>query len=296
MHEPVLLREAIESLHINSQDWYIDATLGAGGHTIEILQKGGNVLGIDQDPSMLEIAKSNIEEALLARPVPKSNFGDYKLLHGNFTQIDSLAAKSGIQKFSGVLLDLGISNVHYEQKVRGFSFSDPEAPLDMRLDPNSQGVTAADLLNGLREDQLRELFQVALDFPEARRLARRIVSERAKQPLTKIANVLALSGAKVGSIHPATKILMALRIAVNSELENIKIVLPKALQLLVPGGRLAVITFHSTEDGLVKHIFKNLEAENQARAITKKPIVPSLDELSKNQKARSAKLRVIEKL
>lgn len=298
MHEPVMPSEVIEYLrvaHLKSGDWFLDATLGAAGHTIQILKSGGKVLGLDADPAMLDIAKQKIDEASSACPVPISD-RDYTLKLTNFIDIKSAAKQAKIEQFAGILFDLGISNIHYQQTQRGFSFSDPNAVLDMRLDAQKQDIAAKDLLNILREDQLVKMFEAAMPVSESRALASKIVKARTSRYFELMGDFLNLFGRKVGKIHPATTALMALRIAVNSEFENIKLALPDALDILRPNGRLVVITFHSQEDRIVKEIFLDLENSGKARIVTKKPINPTPLEIKNNPKARSANLRCIERI
>jgi len=264
-HEPVLIDEVIDLLHIKNQALYIDATLGAGGYTKAICEKGGKVLAIDTDKKMIEIAKKNLE-----------GLDGFEIVHGNFRNIAQIAKDNGNSEVSGIVFDLGVSSVHFLGDDRGFSFQDKESDLDMRLDPLSQGVKANDLLNSLREDQLSSIL--------GRNLAKKVVEKRLSKPFEKVGDLVELIGEKrTGRIHPATEAFMALRIAVNNELENLKEALPQAYSLLKTGGKLIVVTFHSGEDRIVKE-FKKSEV-----------VVPSREEIVRNPKARSAKLRCIEK-
>ncbi len=293
MHEPVLTHEVVDLLHIQSQAKYIDATVGAGGHSCEIIKRGGRVLGIDADNDMLTLAREKLE----ACPSPDSVGGSFTLVHGNFSNITSYAKENDFSDADGILIDLGISNVHFLQSDRGFSFSDPQAQLDMRLDPHLQQVKASDLLNSLREDQLKDLFGTVLKPNESRSFAKKVISFREQKPFETVGDFLMIcDDTKKGKIHPATRPFLALRIAVNSELANIESVIPQCINILKKGGRLAVITFHSTEDILVGRIFASLERDKLVKIATPEPIVPSDEELERNRKSRSAKLRVIEKL
>ncbi|MEK7498049.1 MAG: 16S rRNA (cytosine(1402)-N(4))-methyltransferase RsmH [Patescibacteria group bacterium] len=271
-HEPVLLAEVIDLLHVRDRlhlkkaHKYIDATLGAGGYTKAICELGGLVLSIDTDKKMIEIAKKNL-----------SGVGGYKIAQGNFRNIAEIAKVNDFTEVSGIVFDLGVSSIHFLEDGRGFSFQDKEAPLDMRLDPESQGVKASDLLNSLREDQLSEVL--------GRNLSQKVVEKRVTKPFSQVGDLVDLIGQKrVGRIHPATEAFMALRIAVNGELENLKEALPQAYSLLRPGGKLIVVTFHSGEDRIVKKFMKNSEI-----------VLPKKEEIERNPKARSAKLRCIEK-
>lgn len=286
MHEPVLVDEVLEALHINKGKKYIDATEGAGGHSIEIVNRGGEVLGLDQDPYMLEMAQMRIANPHL------------KLINTNFVNIKKTAINNDFDQVDGVLFDLGISSLHYLDTQRGFSFQYPDAKLDMRLDPNTSNVSAADVLNILPEKALEDIFNNILRPFEARRLANHIIKFRENNKFQTVGDFLEVCKflySKSGR-HPATNAFLALRIAVNSELANIEIALPDALDLLVSKGRLAVITFHSIEDGIVKKIFRGFEEKDLGKVLTKKSIEPSISEISKNPKARSARLRVFEKI
>lgn len=268
-HEPVLLKEVVEELHIKNQGRYIDATLGAGGYTKAILEAGGTVLGIDADTSMLRIAEENVQNTNL------------KAVHGNFVQIQKIAEENNFTDIDGIVFDLGVSNVHFMDETRGFSFRNPEADLDMRLDPETNSVKASDLLNMLREDQLKEMF--------GRRIAKEIVEARKTQKFEKVKDLLKLFPEKKirDRVHPATLGFLNLRIAVNSELDNLREVLPNAYQLLKPGGRLVVVSFNSDEDRIVKEYFKKYGGSTAVK--------PSEEEVRRNPKSRSAILRVLEK-
>lgn len=289
-HETVLINEALEALHIEKGKKYIDATLGNGGHTLEILKKGGKVLGIEMDPKMLSIANERLKI--------EEKRGNCKLVQGNFVDIEKLADENGWTDIDGILFDLGVTNKHLKSETRGFSFSNHNAPLDMRINPEVQGVKGSDLLNVLREDQLRELFEITLDPGAAKWITGRVLHSRVAKPIETVGDLLEISeGLKTGKtgLNEATLPFLAVRIAVNSELSNIEEVLPKAFDLLSEGGRLVVITFHSKEDVLVKNFFKEMSLKG-AKMITFKPIMAGQGELSLNKRARSAKMRVLEKI
>jgi 16S rRNA (cytosine1402-N4)-methyltransferase len=279
-HESVMTSEVVEALHINKACKYIDATLGTGGHTLAIIQQGGTVLGIEADPEMLAIAKERLSKEI--------SEGKCKLVNGNFTDIDRIAKENGFTEISGILFDLGVSNLHLTDTARGFSFGSAEADLDMRISREAQGVKASDLLNLLRRDQLVELFSVTLEPGAARWVSGRVLAFREKQKFEKVGDFLEVcNGLKTGkkSLNVATLPFLALRIAVNSELDNLKIALPKAFDLLTEGGRLAVITFHSKEEEIVKEFFGK-KGEY---------IAPKANEIDRNQRSRSAKLRILQK-
>lgn len=284
----MLVKEVVEALHINKAHKYIDCTTGNGGHALEILKMGGQVLGIDLDPKMLEIAE---------RRLGQSGEKNYKLVNGNFTDIEEIANKNGFNPVDGILLDLGVTNIHLKDIERGFSFANESAGLDMRLNPEVQGVTASDLLNVLREDQLENLFEVTLDPGSSKWITGRVLHSRNEKPIKTVGDMLEISkGLKIGrgGLNEATLPFLALRIAVNSELTNLEDVLPKAFNLLAKGGRLVVISFHSGEDAIVKKFFKE-KSRQGGGAVTYKPILASSDEVLVNRRARSAKMRVLEK-
>jgi 16S rRNA (cytosine1402-N4)-methyltransferase len=297
-HEPVLLKEVMSYLFFDNQarpavakamvGKYIDATLGAGGYTKAICEKGGEVLGIDMDNSMLEIARKNLENVPLRQGYEGRS---WTLVQGNFKDIGRIAKDNGFQEVSGVVYDLGVSNVHFSDERRGFSFKNPEAKLDMRLSSESQSIKASDLLNGLRVDQLRQIFQEVLGRNEAFDLARKIIGRRDIKKFEKVQDLLEA----VGGIPLRQKIFMALRIAVNSELDNLRESLPQALELTKANGRVVVVSFHSLEDRIVKNEFNEWKKNGFGKVITEKPVVPGEGELLKNPKSRSAKLRVFEK-
>ena len=288
LHESVLVEEVIEALHIEKGGKYIDCTEGNGGHTLEILKKGGQVLGIDLDPKMLAIADKRLKEA---------GMSGYKLVNDNFTNIEKVVDKNDWKPVRGILLDLGVTNLHLKDMERGFSFENPEAPLDMRIDAELEGVKASDLLNVLREDQLKSLFEVTLEPGAAKWITGRILHSRMAKPISTVGDLLeAAEGLKTGrsGIREATLPFLALRIAVNSELTNLEEVLPKAFELLENDGRLVVISFHSKEDVIVKDFFGEKKSEG-AEIITFKPVMAGEAEMNINRRARSAKMRVIQK-
>lgn len=287
IHEPIMVDEVIEFFDIDAlSKKYIDATVGHGGHAIEIAKKGGVVLGIDADKEAIEIAKDRLE-------------GKSKLIQGNFINIDRIAQKEGFEDIDGILFDLGVNLDQMTSQRRGFSFSHPDSLLDMRLSPQKQGPKASDLLSVLRKDQLKELFGAVLNELESRKVAEAVVARREEKPIITVGDFLEIANKifrKKSKTHPATRAFLALRIAVNSELENLKKALPKAFGLLKKGGRLAVITFHSGEDLIVKKYFKKIEDKGLGKRLFKKPVVPKEDEIKRNPRSRSAKLRVVEKI
>ncbi len=285
-HKPVLVKEVLQFLAVEAGKRFIDATLGGGGHTEAILQNRGEVLGIEQDPKALERACKRLQACS----------GSYKLVQGNFADIGKIAQGTCFDKVDGILFDLGFASFQVDDPRYGLSFRE-EGPLDMRLDPNL-GATAADLVNGLPENELYKLFKEAGEEKYARAIANAIVRRRTLAPFKTTRDLAGLVKEMVhlvSHIHPATKVFMALRIAVNSELENLKSALPQAVELLKGGGRLAVISFHSGEDRIVKDFLKEQAAGGILKILTKKPVVSTTDEVEANPRARSAKLRAAEK-
>lgn len=290
-HIPVLLKEAIEYLNVEYGGRYIDATVGGGGHTAEILKRGGRVLGIDRDPDALEYVRSKFNVEVES--------GQLILKRGNFAKIDALADEGGFGfgSVSGVLYDLGMSSYQLEHSGRGFSFKKDE-PLDMRMNPNLK-VTAQDLVNGLSKNELIKLFTTYGEERFARRYAGAIVRARkAKRIETtgELANLIEKQAPSRGRIHPATRVFQALRIAVNDELNSLQSSLPRALEILGQDGRLVVITFHSLEDSIVDQFMSNSEGDGVAKCLTPAAIAPSEGEVEENPRASSAKLRVLKKL
>lgn len=284
-HKSVLLQPTIELLQVRNGEKYIDATLGGGGHSEEIVRAGGEVLGIDQDMDAIQFVREKLGDKLT-------------IAQGNFEDITEIAKKNGFGQVAGVLYDLGISSHHVDEGARGFSFL-KEAPLDMRMNQNLS-VTAADLVNGLNKGELIQLFEKYGEEVFAKRIAEAIVREREGKRIDTTTHLARLIAAvypgKMHKVHPATKVFQALRIAVNDELFVLDKSLPQALDLLIRGGRIAVITFHSLEDRIVKRMFEKWQEEGKGKIITKKPIIPNEEEIEENRRARSSKLRVFERI
>lgn len=295
-HEPVLKEQVIAHLQVKEGQKYIDATLGDGGHTLAILEKGGIVLGIDVNEQSITRALQRINTAGFS----KSFFP----CRGNFEHIQELAENSGFTHVAGIIYDLGYSSFQLDESEIGLSFL-RDTPLDMRLNKDL-GVTAADLVNSLSESELTQLIRNYSDEKFAKPFARAIVSSRNLkkiQTTKQLADILKSAsspGYEHGRIHPATRTFQALRIVVNDELGNLERSLPRAARLLLPGGRMLVISFHSLEDRIVKNFVKESErfgkgAQPWLKSVTAKPIEPLSTEVLANNRARSAKLRVIEK-
>ncbi|KKU23052.1 16S rRNA (cytosine(1402)-N(4))-methyltransferase [Candidatus Woesebacteria bacterium RIFOXYB1_FULL_47_31] len=295
-HEPVLVDEMTSALAPLQQARIIDATLGTAGHSLELVKAGADVLGIDSDREMLKEAEERLEEAC---PTPNQNgLGSLKLTHGNFKDVDAIASREDFSEVDGVLFDLGVSNLQLMGEKRGFSFGYPEAPLDMRIDPNSEGVMASDLLNGLRADQLTVLFSKVLTTSQSRFLVSRVVEQREKKPFETVQDFLRIAKRlkTKKDLNPATLPFLALRMAVNSELENLKEALPKAVGCLKKGGKILVITFHSGEEKIVLDFFHQCREEGTGKILTSVSIRPGEEEISKNPRARSAELWILQKI
>ena len=292
-HEPVLLREVIESLRVGNDEWYLDCTLGDGGHSLEILKLGGRVVGIDVDPEALK----RTQERFSKLGIEQSR---YILIQGNFRDIKNLISQTepGNLKVSGILIDLGVSSLQLGSPQRGFSFS-RNGPLDMRMDPSLQ-VSALDLINGLNKGELNELFSKLGEEKYARAISDALVLKRQVgqiETTEQLARVVEKAvRRKKESIHPATRIFQALRIAVNDELNALREVLPQALEVIEKDGHILVISFHSLEDRIVKNNFKSWEDQGLGSVLTRKPITPSKEERMMNPRSRSAKLRAFKKI
>jgi 16S rRNA (cytosine1402-N4)-methyltransferase len=303
LHLPVLYHEVLKALNPATGKKFIDGTLGVGGHSRGILDLSapdGELLGLDLDPIALDYARSNLEQ-----------FGKrVHLFHSSYLDMKKLANSQGWHSADGILLDLGVSSIQLDNPEKGFSFR-KDAPLDMRFDPTI-GMTAADIVNNFEE---QDLLQILWDYGEeqnARRIVREILAHRPLSTTRQLAELIERVAVRSQKgIHPATRTFQALRIAVNNELDSITSVLPIAMELLCPGGRLAVITFHSLEDRIVKHYFQQeskdcicppeipvCQCGHKAilRLIKPNFIQPDENEIKNNPRARSAKLRVAEKL
>lgn len=309
-HVPVLLNEVIAHLDPKPNQNFIDCTLGAGGHSLAILKltgPDGKVLGIDLDARAIEVAKLKIKNK-------KLEIDRLVAVKGNYKDLKKIVLQNNFKDISGILVDLGFSSMEIGDPKKGFSFQ-IDAPLDMRY--GEEGETAAEILNHSREKELENIFREYGEEKFAGRIARKICEIRKNNPIDttfKLVNAIAEVVPKkfqYGRTHFATKVFQALRIAVNHELENLTEVLPQAVELLGPGGRLAIISFHSLEDRIVKQYFKKestgcvcpksfpvCRCEHRAilKILNKKPIVPDEEEAKINPRSRSAKLRVAERL
>lgn len=280
MHLPVMVNEVLGLLDVKEGKWYVDCTIGGGGHSQYILSKGGFVMGIDQDIEVLELAKEHLRE-WKERVILKK---------GNFRNVKKILKKEGISNVSGFLYDLGLSSYQIEDSKRGFSFM-KEGPLDMRMDKTIK-INAGLIVNKAPEKELTRIIKEYGEEPRAGSIAKRIVSNRPIVTTTQLASLIKkVYCGKRGRIDPSTKTFQALRIAVNDELNSLKESLEQILPFLEKGGRVVVLSFHSLEDRIVKERFKGWKEEGGFDILTKKPIRPSLSEIKENPRARSAKLR-----
>ncbi len=279
-HVPVLLQETVDGLDVGVGKRYIDATFGGGGHAREIKRKGGEVLGIDTDPDALLQAK---------RMNP-----DIRVVYGNFRDIEALAKAEGFNPVDGILFDLGVSSHQLDEENRGFSYRFPDAPFDLRLD-QTKGIPASELINHESKEQLAAIIGQYGEEEHCRRIADLVVASRVKRPIATTGDVLRIieNIAKGNQRQEtASRVFQAFRIAVNDELAAVKEGLDGAIRLLKPGGRIAVISFHSLEDRIVKQRFLGKDV----RAVYRKPITAGSAERTANRRSRSAKLRIAEKL
>ena len=308
-HVSVLLQETVDSLNVKEDGIYIDCTIGGGGHSLKIAkllkpEKGALLIGLDQDADAVAAARNRLKDYSGLLSIVQSNFGN----------IAAVSKELRIEKFDGILLDLGVSSYQLDEGQRGFSYMD-DAPLDMRMDRRNP-LSAYEVVNGYDEDRL---FRIIKDYGEerfAKNIAKNIVKRREKEPLRTtfdLRDVVEASIPKRSKItggHPAKRTFQAVRIEVNQELGVLSNTLDTMIELLKPGGRISIITFHSLEDRIVKQAFKRNEnpctcppdfpvcvcgKKSKGRVITKKPILPSEEEMESNPRSRSAKLRVFER-
>ena len=302
LHLPVLLNEVLDGLEVKAGGTYIDCTLGTGGHARAILQRsdpGGRLLGIEQDPRAIHVSQREL-----------SAFGDrVVLVRDTFVRLKAVASGKGFLPADGLLLDLGVSSLQLDDGKRGFSFQ-IDGPLDMRMDPDGE-LTAAQLVNELTEAELAEIIVKYGEEPKGKAIARAIVRGRPVRSTLQLADLVAGAAGRRRRLHPATRTFQALRIAVNGELEALSTVLPQTVAVLRRGGRVAIISFHSLEDRLVKQFMTreshdcicppeapicSCDHKRTLRILTKKPTRPTAEEVRQNPRSRSAKLRVAERV
>ena len=312
-HIPVLLTECLEYLNLQTHYTFVDATLGGAGHSLEVAKRIGSdsrLIGIDQDP----VARAAATERLMALPDeirPKID-----VLAGNFGDLDSLLLEACVPSIDGILFDLGVSSVQIDTPSRGFSFKE-DAPLDMRMDPSKHTLNAAEIINTYNAADLTRIIRQYSDEKWASRIADFIVKSREEVPITTSGQLVEIikaaipASARRANGHPAKRTFQALRIEVNSELDVLRRGLEAAIRWLAPGGRIVVISYHSLEDRIVKDIFKQYSQgctcppdlpvcvcgnKPVLKVVTKKPILPTAEEIERNPRSRSAKLRVATRL
>ncbi len=294
-HIPVLLRETLDLLAPAGGEVFLDGTVGAGGHAGEIARRigpAGLLVCADADPRMCEAARETL------RGIPQARF-----VHADFAELDRLREAADGRPFDGMLLDLGISSVQLDDPERGFSFR-ADGPLDMRRDPGAGGPTAADILRHSGEKELANIFYGFGEERFSRRIARAVVEARRREPIRRTGVLADLVKTAIPrkawprSIHPATRVFQALRIAVNRELESVAAFLDRFADHLAPGGRVAVISFHSLEDRLIKTAFRAKSSGEGAvlEVLTRKPVRPGEDEVARNPRAGSARLRAARRI
>ena len=305
-HYSVLLSESIEGLNIKEDGIYIDATLGYGGHSSEILKKipKGHLYSFDQDKEAIEFSNNRL-----------SKIGNnFTIIHSNFVNMVEELEKLNINKVDGILFDLGLSSPQIDEKERGFSFMS-DSPLDMRMNREDK-TTAKDIINKYSYDELLNIFYSYGEEKMSKQIAKKIISKRENKEINTTKELVDIIKNAVGAkyfnnSHPERNIFQAIRIEVNNELNTLRTILPKAIKILNTGGRISVITFHSLEDRIVKQAFKKASDVNELvkglpeipseykpliKLINKKPIIPSSKELEENTRSKSAKLRIIERL
>jgi len=297
-HVPVLLKEAIDFLAVKRGGTYIDCTVGLGGHSYEIARRlgaPGRLIGFDKDPQALERARARLRVSDLERP---EDWPVVELIHGSFASLADDRPPKIDDGVDGILADLGVSSLQFSDPARGFSFQ-AEGPLDMRMNPQSE-LTAEQVVNQFDERELADLIYEFGEERRSRRIARAIVRSRPIRSTAQLAAVVSAAARPMNQaerrIHPATLTFQALRIFVNRELDDLRQLLKAAPQLLEPGGRLVIISFHSLEDRIVKDAMREGARQGQYKLLTKKPVTPGEEEIASNPRARSAKLRAAERV
>ena len=293
MHQPVMLKEITGSLNLKSGDIVLDATLGGGGHAREILDRilpDGRLIALDADEAALERAAD----------ILKDYGGAFIFVNENFRNVDRVLAKQNIKHVNAALFDVGVSSYQLDEDSRGFSIRG-DGPLDMRMD-RRQKVTAHDIVNRLKERELSDIIKKLGEERYHKRIARYIVEARNRRPVATTSELAAIIHKAIGfrsknsRIDPATRTFQAIRIAVNDELSALEEGIKKTVSWLAPGGRIAVISFHSLEDRIVKNLFRGYAALGVLKVITKKPLRPGPEEVAVNARARSGRLRIAERI
>jgi 16S rRNA (cytosine1402-N4)-methyltransferase len=290
-HVPVLLKEAIDFLAVRRGGTYVDATVGLGGHSLEIAKRlgaPGHLIGLDKDPQALEKA----DVRLGTSTGEQADWPRIELRHASFASLGEVRSPMA----DGLLADLGVSNLQFADPARGFSFQ-AEGPLDMRMSPQSE-LTAEQVVNQFDERELADLIYEFGEERRSRRIARAIVRSRPIRTTAQLAEIVSAAARpmKYERIHPATRTFQALRIFVNRELDDLRALLEAAPRILNPGGRLVIISFHSLEDRIVKDAFREGVKQGHYKPLTQKPVTPGEQEIDRNPRARSAKLRAAQRI
>ena len=285
-HYPVMLTESINNLNIKQSGYYIDGTLGLGGHAIKILEhiKNGFLIGFDRDLNSIKIAKKRLNE-----------FDNFKLVHSSYKQLEDTFKQFGIEQVDGMLLDLGLSSFQLQDNQRGFSHR-YDSSLDMRFDDTDDGLTAGEIIEN---SSIRDLTNIFNEFGEERnsfRIARAIKESNEEINADTLVSIISKKTAYKYRIKTYSRIFQALRIKTNNELDHLESFLNDFMKFLKPEGRIVIISYHSMEDRMVKHKFKDLKINKELKVLTKKPLIPSEQEILDNKRSRSAKMRVGEKI
>ena len=285
-HYPVMLTESINNLNIKQSGYYIDGTLGLGGHAIKILEhiKNGFLIGFDRDLNSIKIAKKRLNE-----------FDNFKLVHSSYKQLEDTFKQFDIEQVDGILLDLGLSSFQLQDNQRGFSHR-YDSSLDMRFDDTDDGLTAGEIIEN---SSIRDLTNIFNEFGEERnsfRIARAIKESNEEINADTLVSIISKKTAYKYRIKTYSRIFQALRIKTNNELDHLESFLNDFMKFLKPEGRIVIISYHSMEDRIVKHKFKDLKINKELKVLTKKPLIPSEQEILDNKRSRSAKMRVGEKI
>jgi 16S rRNA (cytosine1402-N4)-methyltransferase len=303
-HVPVLLKEAIDFLNIKRGGTYIDATVGLGGHSLEIAKRlgaQGHLIGLDKDPAALEVAKGVVGRWPLVVGQDPDQLWDWPtvtLLHRSFGELANDERATINDGVDGILADIGVSSLQLDDAARGFSFQ-AEGPLDMRMNPQAE-LTAEQVVNQVDEVTLANLIYEFGDERRSRRIARAICRSRPIRTTAELAGVVSAAARPMNQaerrIHPATRTFQAIRIFVNHELDDLRSLLEAAPQIVKPGGRVVIISFHSLEDRIVKDSFRDGAKQGLYRVLTKKPATATEEEIDRNPRSRSAKMRAVERI
>jgi len=292
VHKPVLLKETLEILAPQSNENYVDATFGEGNFSFQLinyLRPNGKILAFEWDPELYLLGLETIK---------KMKEKNIKLVNKNFKEIKKVIRKESFWEIKGIIFDLGISRWHYEKSKRGFSFQKDE-PLDMRINPNEIKITAFNVVNYFSYDELVKILKEYGQEEKAQKIVKEIIERRKIKKIEtskELAEIVVQAKGRFGKIHPATKTFMALRIFINQELENLKLGLENAFEVLPKGGKMVIISFHGLENKIIKNFIRKYKSQKCIEVLTKKTVKPSAEEKLKNPSSRSAILRAIKKI